>query len=196
MASAASKLSTWRDLWALDGPEPPVPELIEGQIVYKALPKFRHGRAAARVLRSLGPYDDDDRPDGWWLAIEPDVGLGAHTVVRPDLAGWRRSTCPDPPDDEESPIQIRPDWCCEILSKGHEAHDTRIKRRLYLEASVPHYWIVSPMARTLEVFERRESAWVLLGTWGDGDRVSGAPFTEVEIDVGGLFLPPARTAQG
>lgn len=178
------------ELVAHDDPDGPVPELVDGRIVYKAMTKFRHGRTALRLARALDRFDDDDDdPDGWWISTEPDVRLGPGRIVRPDLAGWRRTRSPDPPDDEDGPIELAPDWCCEVLSRGHEVHDTRTKRRLYLEAGVPHYWLVSPMARTLEAFERVGDRWTLLGTWTDGDRPRVAPFEAVEIDVGRLYVP-------
>ncbi len=90
----------------------------------------------------------------------------------------------------------RPDWVCEIVSPSGQARDRVRKANLYLSAGIPHYWIVDPPERTLEAFEARENAWVRLGGWTDGNVARIPPFEAVEIDVGGLFPPPASKHAG
>lgn len=189
MSDPARRRLTYEDLVAAWRPDGPVPELMDGEIVYKAFPRARHGWSATRVLRQIGHLsDDDDDPQGWWLVIEPDVRLSPDRVVAPDLAGWRRSRLPDLPE-EAAPIDVVPDWICEILSPGHERHDLVRKQTLYLEHRVAHYWIVNPELRILEAFEWLDARWSLLGKWSDGDRVRIPPFATVDFDVGRLFTP-------
>ncbi len=57
-------------------------------------------------------------------------------VVRPDVVGWRRERW-----DAESqlrPIELLPDWICEVLSPSNEQHDRLRKMDLYARAGVPH----------------------------------------------------------
>jgi Uma2 family endonuclease len=136
------------------------------------------------------PYDDDDGfggPGGWWIFLEVDVRLSSYDVVRPDLAGWRRERLPDP--GMQRPIDIAPDWVCEILSPTSVTRDRVDKRRLYAEAKLPHYWIVDPEARTLEAQVLEQGRWVLSGSYDDTASVRIPPFEEVELAVGRLFLP-------
>jgi Uma2 family endonuclease len=69
------------------------------------------------------------------------------------------------------------------------------KRRLYAAHAVPYYWLVDPGTRTLEALHLRDGVWVELGSWGDGDVVRIAPFSEIELDVERLF-PPHPDAAG
>jgi Uma2 family endonuclease len=115
------------------------------------------------------------------------VQLGRHDIVRPDLAGWRRERLPNP--GNRRPIDVVPDWICDVLSPSTVSRDRLVKRKLYAESRVAHYWIVDVDARILEAFELIDGRWALTGTYGEDASVRIAPFAEVELPVGGLFLP-------
>lgn len=186
MAHAARKRATWEDLLA--APEGGSTEVVGGEIVTRARPLARHSRVQRALGRFVGgPFDDDEEPGGWWILLEPDVRLDVHDIVEPDLAGWRRERMIELA--ESRPIEIVPDWICEVLSPSNHRHDRLLKMPLYLRSGVPHAWLVDPDARTLEAYEARDGAWVLLGVWGDGDRAAIRPFHAVTLDVGRLFTP-------
>jgi Uma2 family endonuclease len=179
----ARRLLTYDDLLRHDRPDRDVPELMDGELVYKASPRAAHAytqRRAGAELDRFGPGG----PDGWWILVEPDVRFSLHTVLRPDLAGWRRDRLPTLPSGV---IDVVPDWVCEVLSRSNEAHDRGAKRAAYAEHGVAHLWLVAPEARTLEAFVLEKGRWVLLGTWTEG-RATVAPF-DGDIDVGALFVP-------
>lgn len=194
MSEPAPRLATYEDLLGLS--EDVRAEILEGQIITAPSPLPKHAKTQGALRRFLGgPFDDDDGfggPGGWWIFVEVDVQLERHQVVRPDVAGWRRSRLPQP--DEIRPIDVTPDWVCEVLSPSTEARDRGVKRDLYARHGVAHYWIVDPDARILEAFELSAERWTLLGTYGDGASVRLAPFEDVELDVGRLFMP--QTHQG
>jgi Uma2 family endonuclease len=193
--TAARKLATYDDLLALD--EDARAEVIRGavQLQPSALPK--HSKIQGALRRYLGgPFDDDDGrggPGGWWILLEVDVRLSPHDIVRPDLAGWRRPRLPDPWDMR--PIDVVPDWVCEITSPSNARHDRLVKARLYLESGVPHLWLVDPEVRVLEALVRDGNRWIESGRFGDGDTVSIPPFDAIELEVGRLFppLPPSSS---
>lgn len=191
MSARAPKLATYADLLTL--PDDVRAEILAGQIVTAPAPLPRHSKAQGSVRRFIGgPFDDDDGhggPGGWWIFVEVDVQLGPHDVVRPDLAGWRRPRLPDPGD--RRPIDVVPDWICEVLSPSTAVRDRVDKRRLYAERGVGYYWMIDTETRTLEAFELSQGRWVLVGSYGDDAVARIAPFAEVELPVGRLFLPPA-----
>ncbi|MBI2893336.1 MAG: Uma2 family endonuclease [Deltaproteobacteria bacterium] len=186
----ARRLATYEDLMGL--PEDVRAEIIGGEILTMPAPRPRHSKPQGALRRFVGgPYDDDDGfggPGGWWIFVDVDVQLGGE-VVRPDLSGWRRSRLPDP---DVRPIAIAPDWACEILSASNEAHDRVTKRRLYAQHGVAHYWIVDPEARTLEAFALEQGRWVDAGSFDEAATARIAPFPEVELPIGRLFLPKER----
>jgi Uma2 family endonuclease len=189
MASLAPKLATYDDLLGLQ--EDVRAEVIAGQILVAPSPLPRHSRAQRVLGRFVGgPYDDDDGrggPGGWWIFIEVDVQLGSHDIVRPDLAGWRRTRLPHP--GAMRPIDVAPDWVCEVISPSAAARDRVIKRDLYARHRIPHYWLVDPEARTLEALELTGDRWVEIGAWDETASARIAPFADVELEVGRLFLP-------
>lgn len=189
MPDTAARLATYEDLLAL--PEDVRAEVIAGQVHTVPSPLPKHSRA----LRALGsyigrPFDDDDGrggPGGWWILVEIDVRLGEHDVVRPDVAGWRRERLPDPWDAR--PIDVLPDWICEIISPSNAAYDRVTKAELYARCGVPHFWLVDPSERVLESFELSDQVWKRIGSYDDSAVARIKPFEAIELEVGALFPP-------
>ncbi|NUP11436.1 MAG: Uma2 family endonuclease [Polyangiaceae bacterium] len=144
------RLATYEDLQSL--PEHARAEILRGAIVTVPSGSPRQSRVRG-ILSSLigGPFDDDDGrsgPGGWWIFLGVTTRFTPHDIVWPDLSGWRRVRLPAPWD--MAPIDVRPDWICEVLSPSNQAHDRVTKRHLYAEHGVPFYWLVDPAERTLE----------------------------------------------
>lgn len=189
MSDLAARLATYADLLSL--PEDVRAEVLAGTVVTSPAPLPKHSRAQRSLGSFLGrPFDDDDGyggPGGWWIFVEVDVQLGPHDIVRPDLAGWRRERLANPGDLR--PITVVPDWVCEVLSPSTAAQDKITKRALYARSGIRSYWIVDVDAHTLEAFELLDQRWVLAGTYGDDALARIAPFEQIELAVGRLFLP-------
>jgi len=185
----ARRLATYEDLLA--SPEDVRAEILAGVVTSLPAPLPRHARAQRALGRFIGgPFDDDDGrggPGGWWILLEVDVALGPHDVVRPDLAGWRRPRLPAPWDAR--PIEVAPDWVCEILSPSNEGRDRVTKAALYREHRVGHLWLVDPAERFLECLTLDGDRWVRLGAWDDTAVARIAPFEEVELEIARLFPP-------
>jgi Uma2 family endonuclease len=177
--------ATYQDV--LDAPPTMVAELIRGALHLHPRPASRHARATSMLgVRIGGSYDDlgGGGPGGWWIIDEPELHLGEDVLV-PDLAGWRRERMPEFPD---APFfELAPDWVCEVLSPSTRRTDLTDKREIYGASGVAHLWLVDPLARTLEAFERRDGAWVLLAAYKEDDEVRVAPFDAVPLELGALW---------
>jgi len=189
MTETARKPFTWVDLLATpdDGK---TYEIIGGELEASPRPLPIHGLAQSLLSGELSPPFQRRRggPGGWWLIIEPDVELGPHDIVVPDVVGWRVERMPELP--RTRPIQVIPDWICEVLSPSSKRRDRITKADLYLESGVPFYWILDVEERTLEAYAAKEGSWSRLGAWTDGATPRVPPFDAIELDVGGLFPPP------
>lgn len=187
--TAALRLATYDDLLAL--PDGERGEIVRGSLVLAPAPLPRHSKVQGALRRFIGgAFDDDDGrggPGGWWVLLEVDVRLGRHDIVRPDLAGWRRERLVDPWDLR--PIDVVPDWVCEITSPSNARHDRVTKARLYLEAKVPTLWLIDPDTRVLEALVREGERWVEAGRFSDGDVVRIPPFEAIELEVSRIFPP-------
>lgn len=163
-------------------------ELIDGNLIEKAAPSGEHaGTQAGIVIAIGGPYQRPPGrggPGGWWFETEVEVQLDTQ-IVRPDIAGWRRERCPERPAG--TPVKVRPDWICEVLSPGNVSNDTVKKLRLFHRAAVPHYWLADPRESTLTVMRWSEPGYVTLLTAERGEVVRAEPFLDVELFVGTLF---------
>jgi Uma2 family endonuclease len=189
--ATARKLATYDDLLAY--PSEVKAEIFDGEIHIQASTLPGHGRAQLALGRFVGgPFDGDRRgPGGWWILQEIDVRFDVHNVVRPDVVGWRRARLPDPWDMR--PIDVVPDWICEVLSPSTEKVDRVRKQHLYARHGVSHYWLVNPAERVLEAFALDGAQRRLAGSYDDTALARIPPFDAIELPVEELFppLPPA-----
>lgn len=163
-------------------------ELIDGELVRKAQPSFRHGTTQAGLSGKLGPYNrrsSADRPGGWRFATETEVRFEDSEVYRPAIAGWRRDRLPEVP--REVPVSVRPDWVCEIVSPSNQRNDVVQKMRTYQRSGVPHYWIIDPIAETLIVYRWTEGGYLLVQSVQGTEALLAEPFENVSLSVRSLI---------
>jgi Uma2 family endonuclease len=150
--SVAHGAATLEDLRAV--PDDRVGHLVEGVLYNHARPRTAHAELIGALHRELSNIFTDTRrggPGGWVFLIEPELVLGADTLV-PDIAGWRRERLPRVPDVAR--MTLAPDWVCEVLSGGTEAFDRGPKKQAYARGGVPILWYVQPRAKLIEVFRK------------------------------------------
>ncbi len=172
--------ATYADIEAL--PPHVVGEILFGVLHAHPRPAPRHGWASSVIGIEIGAPFQFGRggPGGWIFIDEPELHLGPHVVV-PDLAGWRRERLT--PFPQTAWIETSPDWVCEVLSPSTQRADRTDKLAIYAAYEVGHCWYVDPIAKTLEVFERRSDKWLLAATFKDADPVTAPPF---EVHTFGL----------
>lgn len=166
-------------------------EILDGELHTMPRPRPRHSRAATRLARRLGPYDDEPgEPGGWVLLIEPELHLGPKPdKIVPDIAGWRRERLPSAVFDHDAPaaVTIAPDWTCEVLSDRTERLDRGKKMRIYRREGVCHVWLLSPTLETLEVYRLDAGKWTLVETFEGDATVRAEPFDAIELSLGHLW---------
>ncbi len=148
-----------------------------------------HVNAVGALLGLLGPPFSRGRsgPGGWRVLMRPELHLGAMPdIVIPDVVAWRRERMPVIPDT--AAITLAPDWVCEVLSEGTEAHDRGRKMRVYRRAGVAHYWLVDPRIHLLEVYRLEGGRYTLVDTWEGDAKVRAEPFDAVELDLALLWV--------
>ena len=188
VAAKQAPLATVADLLAI--PEAGrFHEIIDGELVRKAMPSGPHGLAQRTLGGQIGDAysrrPGGPRPGGWWIVTEVEIQLAVNEVFRPDVSGWLRERLPVLP--REAPILMRPDWVCEVLSRSNARNDLVKKMRVYHRSGVPHYWIVDPEEETLTVYRWTPDGYLVALTAERLDRVRAEPFDAVELSVGSLF---------
>jgi len=161
-----------------------VAEIIDGELSLMPRPRPRHARAASRLVRCLGEFDEEG--GGWVILIEPELHLGSKPdKVVPDVAGWRRERMPEIPD--AAAITIAPDWVCEVLSDRTRRLDRGKKQRIYAREGVKHLWFADPEAQMVEVFRLEGNRWLLVDTVEADAKVRVEPFEKVELPLSALW---------
>ena len=140
--------------------------------------------AATRKVQTVADYLARPEHEGLELIrgtiIEKAEVNGEHALTR-----YRRERMPEPPKGR--PLALTPDWVCEILSPSNPQRDRVEKLPTYFEARVPHYWIIDPVAGSLEVFRRLDLAYALVLVALRGQRARAEPFEALELKVAELL---------
>jgi Uma2 family endonuclease len=185
--SAAAKLQSFDELYAAVAamPEGQHGEILgPGWVRAMSRPSGKHSSTLRGALRALGDIDTKGGGD-WWIDAEREIVFGRDKLYVPDLAGWHVG-----PDDplafvDENPVTRRPDWACEILSRGTQRADRAIKLPTYATCGVGHVWIVDVEAETIEVYAAHEGKPLLVATARGEQEVELPPFG-LPISVHGL----------
>jgi Uma2 family endonuclease len=123
-------------------------ELIEGEFLMVPSPESFHQDVSRNIeFLLLQHVNENDRGVVYHAPL--DVKLTETDVVQPDIlfiGENRREIIGD------QCIEGPPDLVIEILSPSTAERDLRTKKDMYARENVQEYWIVSPEARTVEIF--------------------------------------------
>ncbi len=185
MAETARKRATYDDLYNIS--ENMVGEIIDGELYVTPRPSRTHSLTASVLGSEIVPpyYTGRGGPGGWIILIEPEISFGENIIV-PDLAGWRKERFPK--KEDHNWISVAPDWICEVLSPSTFRKDKIIKMSIYAQYEVPYFWLIDPLAKTLDVLRLESGKWVIAGVYAEDDKVRAEPFQEVEIELSNLWL--------
>ena len=164
-------------------------EIIHGEIVERPRGTLEHSRASGGFMAAIGQRFARRKsgrwPGGWWVLPAIHVQYEPHELFCHDCAGVRRDRVPEIAGSW--PMQVRPDWVLEVLSPGHERRDRFDKWRVLQRAGIPHYWIVDPETKTLEVYRWHPDGFLNVLNTVAGETVRAEPFDAVELRVAVLF---------
>ena len=171
--------STW---WA---------RFIDGELVVSARGPAPSPRQAALVALDgslAGPFDIGRVDQGaGWILDEPELRLSGNVLV-PIWPVGAASACPSCP---RRPVELAPDWVCEVISASTAIINRTRKLKPYARAAVSWLWLVDPATRTVEVLHLDGEDWMLAGNFGGDEKARMAPFDAVELEVGALWEPAA-----
>jgi Uma2 family endonuclease len=186
MSETARKGAVYEDLF--DIPESMTGEILDGEVIVTPRPSRKHIYAASMLGGEISPpfvFGRGGGPGGWIILDEPEIAFGEDILV-PDLAGWKKERFPV--EEPHNWISVAPDWVCEVLSPATAAIDRARKMPIYAHHQVSHGWLIDPILQTLEVFRFEPGRWVVLGVYAQSAKVRAEPFSEIELDLGLLWL--------
>ena len=121
-------------------------EIIEGELYEMPSRTLAHATVISNLIALL--ISIVTNLGGRWFTAPLDVFFPGADPVQPDilvmLPNWQGALRQRGP-------QGAPDLAIEVLSPSNRGHDLLTKRALYGRGGVREYWIVDPVARTVEV---------------------------------------------
>lgn len=174
---------TYRDYINLPESEERRYELIEGELYMVPSPTPAHQGIVGNLYRILHRFVQD-KDLGRVLFSPLDVVLSEEDVLQPDILYVSR-------DREgiitEQNVRGAPDLVIEVLSPGTADRDRTLKRARYLRYGVREYWIVDPVARSIEVLVAGESDFETVRVHPAGTVATSASLEGLRIDVREVF---------
>lgn len=146
---------SWEDLQGIPDDRYAGHEIVEGKLIVSPVPDSRHQSCVgslAVLLKAacppdlkvfLAPYDYVPRPG---YSLQPDV-----LVARRSEVGAQRL--------EHPPVLV-----VEVMSPSSRATDRSLKRLVYEEHGVPHYWLVDPDGPSIVALSLQAGQYVEVGS--------------------------------
>jgi len=80
-----------------------------------------------------------------------------------------------------------PNLIIEILSRGTQYNDTKLKFDLYQEQGVPEYWVVDPYYKTVQIYRYREGNYIALSPILETDEVQSVTYPDLRFPANKIF---------
>ncbi len=157
-------------------------ELIEGDLCQVTGPNRKHQDISA-VLNDI--LRAEARKIAARVYYAPlDVYLSEYTVLQPDLLVVTKERSERLSDRG---VEGAPDLVVEIMSPSTSERDKTLKSRLYAQAGVREYWLVSPEAGTIEVLVLGEEGYSVHVRAGRDETVSSTVLPELSFPASAIF---------
>jgi Uma2 family endonuclease len=167
----------------LDTPDDVRYELIDGDLILAPAPTTLHQRVLINLAYQMGPFVRDNALGEVFVA-PTDVYLSDTNVVQPDLlfvAAGRAEIITEPN------IHGAPDLVVEVASPSTEAMDRNVKMGLYARYGVAEYWIVQPVAGTVEQLQLEDGVLVVRERYNRAETLTSPLFPGLQVDLGRVF---------
>ena len=158
-------------------------EFINGQIFMHSPAKWCHTETVSLLARLLGAYAD--RHALGTVVTEHAMISLTRNDYEPDICFFQWEVA-----NTFTPDQMRfpaPALIVEILSLSTARNDHGVKKGDYAAHGVAEYWIVDPIARTIETYRLRHEDYELAGTLHDDDPLASVALPGFRVPVRALF---------
>jgi Uma2 family endonuclease len=158
-------------------------ELIDGEVFVSPSPSEKHQRASGRLYVSWAVYvEKNDLGRVYYAPF--DVVFGEKTALQPDLLVVSKARL-----GIIGPEYIigAPDLVGKILSPSRPAFDRVTKLEQYALYGVGEYWIVDPMAESVEIYVLASRKYERKGTFTGSQVLCTVLLPGWEFPVSSLF---------
>ena len=164
--------------WVRLADESRIVEIIDGEIFMAPAPAVRHQSVAKQLLVRL--FHQVEEPGLGTVFFAP-IGLKLKddVVLEPDLLVVLRHQA----DRIQELFVEAADVVIEVLSPGTAGRDLGIKRERYEEAGIQEYWVVDPVACTVEVLALVDGRFETRQVCQRNETLSSAVLSDLRIDL-------------
>ena len=159
-------------------------ELLDGDLLMVPAPNLKHQEVQGQLQIELGLFLRK-RQLGRLFAAPCDVILSDNDVVQPDLVFVSHEREHLLANGQN--VRGAPDLVIEILSPGTAEKDRGYKRTLYARHGVAEYWLVDPVAETIQIQRQRAGALTPTDTFGRGDTLRSPELPGLEVKLDDIF---------
>jgi Uma2 family endonuclease len=180
--AATTKLVTYEEWLEMPEVEDATEEVVKGEIRIMPPAKSKHARIVNRLKKTL----DRQLSEETYEIFDTNFGLiirrSPLTSRVPDIAVFRKSSTVE----IDGYFHSAPELIVEVLSPGNRYDERAEKLCDYESLGVPEFWVVSPQARTFEVFQLVNGKLTLVAALREGI-LHPARFPEVAVDISSVW---------
>ncbi|MFZ2654939.1 MAG: Uma2 family endonuclease [Victivallales bacterium] len=159
-------------------------EIIDGEAyMMSPAPTTRHQAILRELFGSLFAFFKGHKCKLFSSPI--DIKLSEEDIVQPDIV----LVC-DKSQIKETHIEGAPALVVEVVSPSSAVHDRMRKMRLYAEAGVKEYWIVTPFPSMVEIFLLDGKNYRMYKTFDRNQILESATFKKLRISLEEVFEFP------
>jgi Uma2 family endonuclease len=159
-------------------------EIIDGELYVTPSPVNYHQKILFNLSLAFGKFLEI-HPLGELRFAPLDVILSDHDVLEPDLL----LVLNEHRDVLQDWVRGAPDLVIEVLSPTTEGRDRGLKLKTYARYGVGEYWIVDPVAQTVEVYRLTAEGFHLAATCVQGKTVETPLLPGFSLAVSSIFKP-------
>lgn len=168
-------------------------ELHDGEIYVLPSPNLKHQTLILQLAIRLTEWA---RVHGGKIFLSPvDLYVSPTEYYIPDLVFYSAQQMQSG-EVERDPNRLKtaPSIVVEVLSRSTARNDRTLKTRAYARFGIEHYWIIDPIAQTLEAFELVKGRYALAGAMGADETYAPSAFEGLQI-VGVELFPDAPDSE-
>jgi len=158
-------------------------EFLDGEVHMTPAPSPAHQFTVVRLSHALDNCSAAFGAGHVVLVSPVDVILADDEIVQPDIVVARSGQL------SARGIEGAPPLIAEVVSPSRPALDRDVKARRYAAHGVQRYWIVDPLARSLECYGLHADGYVLQGHAERTDVLTLGDLPGLAIDLARIWLP-------
>ncbi len=159
-------------------------ELLDGDLLMVPAPNLKHQEVQGQLQIELGLFLRKQQL-GRLFAAPCDVILSDNDVVQPDLLFVSHER--EHLLSSSQNVRGAPDLVIEILSPSTAEKDRGYKRTLYAKHGVAEYWLVDPVAETIQIQRERAGVLTPTDTFGRGDTLRSPELPGLQLKLDDIF---------